>query len=66
MEAYLLEIKNEQWYDSGNAGIDSYIAAPLLDVKYEQADVDQVVVENCAHLNSSQQKDLANLLRKHE
>ena len=56
LDAYNLEIENDEWYDRGNDGIESYISTPILDAKYEKADIDSVITENCSHLPPDQQK----------
>ena len=66
MDSYMLDVENKQWLNDGNEEIDSYIASTILDAKYEKVDIDTVISENCSHLSPSQQKDLANMLKKHE
>ena len=38
----------------------------ILDAKYEAADLEKIVEENCSHLTRMQRLQLLNLLRKHE
>lgn len=45
--------------------LDSYLADPILDAKYEQVDINTVVDEQCSHLTSDQQKDLRALLSRY-
>ena len=66
MDSYMLDVENEQWLNDGNEEIDSYIASTILDAKYEKVDIDTVISENCSHLSPDQQKDLADMLKKHE
>ena len=66
LEAHLLEIENEKWYNHENDGIETYISAPILDAKYEKADINSVIEENCLHLSHDQQLELAAILRKHK
>lgn len=48
-----------------SCGLDSYLADPILDAKYEQVDINTVVDEQCSHLTSDQQKDLRALLSRY-
>ena len=41
-------------------------AMKILDARYEKADLEKVVEENCSHLSRMQRMQLLNLLRKHE
>ena len=41
-------------------------AVKILDAKYEAADLDKIVDENCSHLSPMQRLQLLNLLKKHE
>ncbi len=41
-------------------------AVKILDAKYEAADLEKVVEENCPHLSRMQRLQLLNLLKKHE
>ena len=66
LESHLLEIKNDEWYDHSNDGIESYTSTLILDAKYERADIDSVIEENCSHLLYNQRLDLATILRKNE
>ena len=45
--------------------IDIYLAAPILDAKYEKLDIPSFVTTHCSHLTASQQKDLQALIFKH-
>ena len=45
--------------------IDSYLAAPIMDAKYEKLDIPSFVTTHCSHLTASQQQDLQVLLSKH-
>ena len=45
LKSHLLEIENDEWYDEGNDGIESYISTPILDAKYERANIDSVIEE---------------------
>ena len=38
--------------------LDSYLAAPMLDAKYEEVKIDNVIKDNCQHLNIKQQREL--------
>ena len=66
LDAYLLEIENEEWYNHSNHGLKSYISTPILDAKYEKDDIDYVIEENCSHLLTSQHQELVAILKKHE
>ena len=61
-----MESENDEWYNCGNDGIESYISAPILDAKYEKTNIDSVITENCSHLSPDQQLDLVAILKKHE
>ena len=52
--------------DDMGVDVDSYLAAPIKDAKYERLDVEAVLKEHCSHLSPTQQGDLRVLLRKHE
>ncbi len=39
---------------------------PILDAKYQKADLQSIVRDNCKHLSANQQKKLLQLLRKYE
>eukprot|EP00986_Skeletonema_menzelii_P013310 scaffold7655_cov91-Skeletonema_menzelii.AAC.1 len=41
-------------------------AVKILDAKYEAADLEKVVEENCQHLSNTQRMKLLELLKKHE
>ena len=60
VEQYLSQLE----IDDMGVEIDSYLSAPIFDAKYEKLDIDAVVSTHCAHLSSSQQKDLQALLHK--
>ena len=36
--------------------LDSYLAAPILEVKYEKVKIDDVIKKNCQHLTKKQQR----------
>jgi len=52
--------------DEEDDGIFDSYATSLAESTYERMDVDAVIKENCSHLTESQQKDLRELLIKHE
>ena len=66
IDVYMLEVENDEWYQHGNDGIESYISAPILDAKYEKTDIDSVIKESCSHLSPNQQQELAAVLTSHE
>ena len=53
VEQYLSQMDNEELLDMGFDNLDSYLAAPIMDAKYEKWDIDQVVLECCTHLTPS-------------
>ena len=65
LEQYLLEVENEQSWRDCDDGIERFIAAPIMDSKYEKNDIDTVIEENCQHLTLEQQRDLKTLLLSH-
>ena len=55
-----------QWDEEGlDFDIDSYLAAPMLDAKYEEVKIDDIIKDNCQHLNAKQQRELHTLQSKH-
>ena len=56
-----------QYEDSfiGENWLDSYLAMPILDAKYEKADLPKLVSE-MKHLNTRQKADVLELLEKHK
>ena len=58
-----IEIQNEE-NCFGSDWIDCYLASPLLDVKYEKVDTDDVANQQ-THLTIRQREQLADLLAKH-
>ena len=61
MEIYLNQIET----DDLGWDLESYLADPILDAKYEQVDVDTVIEEQCSHLTSTQKNNLRTLLQQH-
>lgn len=61
IDIYLSHIEQEEL----GFDIDSYVAEPILDAKYESWDADQIVNELCGHLEPAQKDDLKKLLIKH-
>ena len=58
--------KNEMERDPPVAAAERKRAERILDAKYEKADLERTVKENCAHLSIEEQSELLRLLRKHE
>ena len=58
--------KNEMERDPPVAAAERKRAERILDAKYEKADLERTVKENCAHLSIEEQSKLLRLLRKHE
>ena len=46
--------------------LDSCLAVPIMEAKYDKVDAETVIKEQSSHLTKEQQTDLAALLRKHE
>jgi hypothetical protein len=42
------------------------LVTQILDVKYQKADLQSIVKDNCKHLNTNQQKKLLQLLEKYK
>ncbi|KAL7531724.1 hypothetical protein ACHAWF_003887, partial [Thalassiosira exigua] len=61
VERYLADMEVEEL----GFDLDSYLAAPILDDKYDKLDVEEVITEHCAHLTLQQQADLRQLFSRH-
>ena len=62
LDDYLQQMEEEFL---GEDWLDSYLSVPILDAKYEKADIDAVIEEQ-SHLSDSQKSDLRSILIKHE
>ncbi|KAL7533117.1 hypothetical protein ACHAWF_007608 [Thalassiosira exigua] len=61
VEQYLANMEVEEL----GFDVDSYLAAPIMDAKYEKLDVDEVISQHCAHLVPQQQADMRRLFDQH-
>ena len=61
VKTYLSQLDNEGL----NFDLDSHLAAPMLDAKYERMEIKDVIEENCQHLKPDQKKQLHALLSKY-
>lgn len=61
VEQYLLQMEA----DDVEFDLDSYVAAPMLDAKYEPVSIDEVIYQHCSHLSSEQQRQLHEVLSQH-
>lgn len=61
VESYLSQIE----MDTLGVELDSYLAAPILDARYDKVDIDTVVSVHCAHLDAVKQQELKQVLIKH-
>ena len=62
VESYLSQMEVEEL----GVDLDSYLADPILDAKYEKVDINAVIDDHCSHLDPDKQEDLRKLLLKHE
>ena len=62
IEEYLLQMDDD---DLGYDWLDAFLTVPILDAKYEKADLAEVA-RNQTHLSDSQRNDLFQLLSRHE
>ena len=63
VETYLYQMDLEdEWFDA----LEEAYASPILDAKYGKVEIEEVIKDNYSHLYPGKQRQLTNILLKHE
>ena len=52
--------------DEGFEALEDAYASPILDAKYGKVEIEEVIKDNCSHLDPDKQHQLRDVLLKHE
>ena len=52
--------------DEGFDALEEAYASPILDAKYGKVEIEEVIKDNCSHLSPDKQRQLRDMLLKHE
>ena len=62
-ESYLYQMDLE---GEGLDDLEEAYASPILDAKYGKVEIEEVIKDNCSHLDPGKQRQLRDILLKHE
>ena len=63
VESYLYQMDLEE---EGIDALEEAYASPILDAKYGKVEIEEVIKDNCSHLSPDKQRQLRDILLKHE
>ena len=63
VDSYLYQMELE---DEGLIDLEDAYASPILDAKYDKVEIEEVIRDNCSHLDPVKQRQLRDVLLKHE